>query len=112
MTEQDNPDGGADGSPSSRHRPGISRRSFLGAAAAVTGATVVGGFIGQELVRGGPSVAPSPAPGGSGSPVSSGVPSDAAVIPFRGPHQAGIATPAQDRLAIAAFDITTPDRAE
>jgi len=28
-------------------------------------------------------------------------------VPFRGAHQAGIATPAQDRLAFAAFDVTT-----
>ncbi len=27
-------------------------------------------------------------------------------VPFRGPHQAGIATPAQDRLVFAAFDVT------
>ena len=30
-------------------------------------------------------------------------------VPFYGEHQAGIATPAQDRLAFAAFDITTTD---
>ncbi|MGL5405975.1 MAG: iron uptake transporter deferrochelatase/peroxidase subunit [Propionibacteriaceae bacterium] len=29
---------------------------------------------------------------------------------FRGPHQAGIATPAQDRLHFAAFDVTTTKR--
>jgi deferrochelatase/peroxidase EfeB len=32
--------------------------------------------------------------------------------PFRGQHQAGIVTPAQDRLHFAAFDITTRSRAE
>ena len=31
---------------------------------------------------------------------------------FRGPHQAGIVTPAQDRLHFAAFDITTDSRDE
>jgi deferrochelatase/peroxidase EfeB len=36
----------------------------------------------------------------------------AAVVPFRGAHQAGIATPAQDRLAFAAFDVTSTSRAE
>jgi len=30
--------------------------------------------------------------------------------PFRGAHQAGITTPAQDRLHFAAFDVTTDDR--
>ncbi len=32
--------------------------------------------------------------------------------PFRGPHQAGIVTPAQDRLHFAAFDVTTDSRDE
>ena len=31
-------------------------------------------------------------------------------IPFYGAHQAGIATPAQDRLHFAAFDVVTDDR--
>ena len=34
------------------------------------------------------------------------------VVPFHGEHQAGIVTPAQDRLHFAAFDVTTEDRAE
>jgi deferrochelatase/peroxidase EfeB len=32
--------------------------------------------------------------------------------PFRGAHQAGIVTPAQDRLHFAAFDVVTDDRDE
>ncbi|MBB5156751.1 iron uptake transporter deferrochelatase/peroxidase subunit [Saccharopolyspora phatthalungensis] len=36
----------------------------------------------------------------------------AATVPFRGPHQAGITTPAQDRMHFVAFDVTTTDRAE
>jgi deferrochelatase/peroxidase EfeB len=36
----------------------------------------------------------------------------AGVVPFYGTHQAGIATPAQDRLAFAAFDVTSTDRAD
>jgi len=34
------------------------------------------------------------------------------VVPFHGPHQAGIVTPAQDRLYFAAFDVITTDRSE
>ncbi|MFB4315478.1 iron uptake transporter deferrochelatase/peroxidase subunit [Actinomadura sp. 21ATH] len=34
----------------------------------------------------------------------------AAAIPFYGRHQAGIATPVQDRLHFAAFDVVTRDR--
>jgi deferrochelatase/peroxidase EfeB len=33
-------------------------------------------------------------------------------VPFYGPHQAGIATPAQDRLHFAAFDLLSEDPAE
>jgi len=33
-------------------------------------------------------------------------------VPFHGEHQAGIVTPAQDRLYFAAFDLTTRDRDE
>jgi deferrochelatase/peroxidase EfeB len=34
------------------------------------------------------------------------------VVPFYGPHQAGIVTPAQDRMHVAAFDVVTSQRAE
>ncbi|MGO2004483.1 iron uptake transporter deferrochelatase/peroxidase subunit [Arthrobacter rhombi] len=34
------------------------------------------------------------------------------VVPFRGEHQAGIETEAQDRMHTAAFDVTTADRDE
>jgi deferrochelatase/peroxidase EfeB len=40
---------------------------------------------------------------------SPGAPTASGPVPFYGEHQAGIATPAQDRLAFAAFDITTTD---
>lgn len=33
-------------------------------------------------------------------------------VPFRGEHQAGIATPAQDRMHFVAFDVTTTKRDE
>jgi deferrochelatase/peroxidase EfeB len=60
--------------------------------------------------------------GGAGAAVAVGTtlaisaePSDASsdsVVPFYGEHQAGIITPAQDRLHFAAFDITTSSRDE
>lgn len=37
---------------------------------------------------------------------------DAGSVPFHGDHQAGIATPAQDRLHFAAFDVTATTREE
>ena len=46
------------------------------------------------------------------SPGLTRVSSTSAVVPFLGEHQAGITTPAQDRLHFAAFDVTTRDRAQ
>jgi len=37
---------------------------------------------------------------------------DRSVVAFRGTHQAGIVTPAQDRLAFAAFDLTSNSKAD
>ncbi|WP_246250463.1 iron uptake transporter deferrochelatase/peroxidase subunit [Actinomadura litoris] len=39
-------------------------------------------------------------------------PAAGGAVPFHGAHQAGIATPVQDRLHFAAFDVTTGDRAK
>ncbi|MGI8665888.1 MAG: iron uptake transporter deferrochelatase/peroxidase subunit [Jatrophihabitans sp.] len=72
---------------------GFSRRSFLtgalGTAAAAGAGTALAGCD-----RSHPAAA------------------DRSVVAFRGTHQAGIATPAQDRLAFAAFDVTTSQRSE
>lgn len=73
---------------------GVSRRGLLGAGAATIGAAGVGGYA---LTH-------------SSSQASAGV--DQARYPFEGAHQAGITTPAQDRLHFAAFDVTTDSRAE
>ncbi len=69
-----------------------SRRAFLGGA---VGAVVAGGAAGFGVARATePDADAQPAP----------------AVPFYGRHQAGIATPVQDRLAFAAFDVTTSDR--
>ena len=76
--------------PARRFRP--SRRGLLGVAAGGVGAALAGG-VGYGIAEAGePDVHPS-----------------AVAVPFYGPHQAGIATPAQDRLAFASFDITSTD---
>ncbi|WP_066372401.1 iron uptake transporter deferrochelatase/peroxidase subunit [Herbidospora mongoliensis] len=58
---------------------------------------------------------------GAGVLAARGLPSDTqatpeahtqAAFPFYGDHQAGIVTPAQDRLHFVAFDVTTTDRAD
>ncbi len=68
----------------------LTRRALLassGAAAAVAAAAGVGYAAGQE--------------GDDSTPHG-----DSHIVDFHGEHQAGIATPAQDRLHFAAFDIT------
>ncbi|HVW80287.1 MAG TPA: iron uptake transporter deferrochelatase/peroxidase subunit [Mycobacteriales bacterium] len=72
-----------------------SRRQFVGAALGAAGALVAGGAGGVAIGR----ATDTPATSAAGKQV-----------PFYGVHQAGIATPAQDRLAFAAFDLTTTDR--
>lgn len=68
-----------------------SRRLFLGGALGAAGAAVTGG-AGYAVGR----AAEAPAP--------------ADTVAFYGTHQAGITTAAQDRLAFAAFDLTTTSR--
>ncbi len=70
-----------------------SRRRFLGGALGAAGVVAAGG-AGFGIARAADS--------GDGGTHGS-------AVPFYGAHQAGIATPAQDRLAFAAFDVTTVD---
>lgn len=79
--------------PNDRH--GVSRRSMIGAAGA--GALALGAVSGYGV-----RAATADQPG----------PSDPSAFPveFTGKHQAGITTPAQDRLHIVVFDVTTDDR--
>lgn len=75
-------------------QPNLSRRGLIGGGAAAAG--IAGAFVAGRA---------SADPGGAaGSATSS--------YPFRGEHQAGIVTPAQDRLHFAAFDVTTGSRAQ
>ena len=77
-------------------KPGLSRRGLFGLA----GAGVVGAGIAA-----GATAAISAAT----SPANSGAASE---YPFFGKHQAGIVTPAQDRLHFAAFDVLDISRDE
>lgn len=75
----------------------LSRRKLLGAlgaGAAVAGAGAAAGALAAQ--------------DGDVTPASSA----AAAVPFYGRHQAGIITPAQDRMHFVALDVTTTDRAE
>jgi deferrochelatase/peroxidase EfeB len=69
------------------------RRGFLGAALGTAGVLAAGGG-GYGVAR---------------ATESSPSHENAGPVEFYGPHQAGIATAAQDRLAFAAFDVTTSD---
>ena len=76
-------------------RSGLSRRTMLTAFGA-GGLGVAAGALGQGF--------------NSGAQAKTAPVND--VVEFFGPHQAGIATEAQDRMHMAAFDLTTQDRAE
>jgi deferrochelatase/peroxidase EfeB len=71
-----------------------SRRRFLGGALGTAGVLAAGGA--------GFGVAKATEPAATPKPTGH-------TVAFYGRHQAGIATPAQDRLAFAAFDVTTDD---
>ncbi len=72
---------------------GLSRRALLG-----------GGLLGAAAGAAGLAVGRATAHEAADSRATSGT------FAFTGEHQAGIVTPAQDRLYVAAFDITTKDR--
>ncbi|WP_128381445.1 iron uptake transporter deferrochelatase/peroxidase subunit [Streptomyces cavernae] len=76
-----------------------SRRSLIGwgGAGLALGAAAAGGAV--AVARTGDDERPAAAAAG-------------AAVAFHGVHQAGIATPVQDRLHFAAFDVKTTDRAE
>ncbi len=75
------------------------RRAIVGwgGAGLVLGAAVAGGAV---------------ALAGTGDDAGSGGDGAGGAVDFHGAHQAGIATPVQDRLHFAAFDVKTEDRAE
>lgn len=75
--------------------PRPSRRRFLGGAAAGAG-IVVGAGAGFGVAK-------------ATEPSAESAAAAERYVPFFGKHQAGIATPAQDRLAFAAFDVTATD---
>jgi deferrochelatase/peroxidase EfeB len=77
---------------------GLSRRRLLGIGGATAGGLLIGGASGAAIAAASEGDAtPSPSP-------------SRALVPFHGVHQAGIATPAQDRLLFASFDVTTTSR--
>ncbi|MGQ0630637.1 MAG: iron uptake transporter deferrochelatase/peroxidase subunit [Sporichthyaceae bacterium] len=82
--------------------PGVSRRRMIGMTGAGLAALGAAGGVGYATRA---AVADTAAPTGLGLDAPRGAP-----VAFRGPAQAGIATPVQDRLHITAFDVLTSDR--
>ena len=76
----------------------VSRRGLIGGTAGVAG--VAAGFAGGAWY------------GNDHASADPGTPASSSTYPFRGERQAGIVTPAQDRLHFAAFDVTTRSRAQ
>lgn len=75
----------------------VSRRGLLGLAGAGAALGAAGFGAGRACAEPQPGPARAPEP-------------PRATYPFHGDHQAGIVTPAQDRLHFAAFDLTTSSR--
>ncbi|WP_067132137.1 iron uptake transporter deferrochelatase/peroxidase subunit [Microtetraspora malaysiensis] len=76
----------------------ISRRRLFGLGAAGVAAVGAGAVASRALV--------------TDSPTPAYAATTSAPVSFYGAHQAGIVTPAQDRLHFVAFDVTTDKRAE
>lgn len=75
-------------------RRGLSRRGLLGAAGGGIAALAAGFGAGRAT-----------------APAAAATPGDApGTYPFTGAHQAGVVTPAQDRMYTAAFDVTSGSR--
>lgn len=74
-------------------RPGLSRRRLFGAVGA--GAVLAGAGVAAGRLTAPEAAAPT-----------------SEVVPFRGTHQAGIVTAAQDRMHFVAFDVITDSRDE
>jgi deferrochelatase/peroxidase EfeB len=75
----------------------LPRRTLLGFAGAGAAGLVTAGAVGVAL---------------RGSSPEPGAPTAAEAVEFYGEHQAGIVTPAQDRLHFVAFDVITEQRDE
>lgn len=79
-------------------RPLVSRRALIGwtGGALAVGAGAAGGVAAAVTATDG----------------TTGTRTATSAVPFEGPHQAGIATPVQDRLHFVSFDVLTDDRAK
>ncbi|MFF4208138.1 iron uptake transporter deferrochelatase/peroxidase subunit [Streptomyces sp. NPDC001796] len=70
------------------------------------------GWTGAGLALGAAAAGGAVAAANAGNDVDPAAAEAGGAVEFHGAHQAGIATPVQDRLHFAAFDVKTDDRAE
>ncbi|MGY1811176.1 iron uptake transporter deferrochelatase/peroxidase subunit [Blastococcus sp. SYSU D00820] len=96
------PEHSPDEATTPRPPAGVSRRRLLGLFGAGTAGVLAAGAAGGVIGR---ATADEPA-----APAGAAAATDA--VAFSGEHQAGIVTPAQDRLHFVAFDVVTDDRDE
>lgn len=89
---------------------GVSRRRLLGTTGTAAAVGLVAG-AGATYAAGRASASDTSVDAGSSGSAST-APSLDAAIDFHGEHQAGIVTPAQDRLHFVALDVVTKDRSE
>lgn len=90
--------------PAAEHERGLSRRRLFGLAGLGTAGVLASGTVGGVVGR-------ATAAGPSSPVVSSSAAQDStAPVAFTGTHQAGIVTPAQDRLHFVAFDVIADSR--
>jgi deferrochelatase/peroxidase EfeB len=105
MSEPSVPETPVPETPAPGTRPtGLSRRRLFGLLGAGTAGALAAGTAGGAIGR---ATAPEPAPEPATEPAAG-----TGAVEFTGRHQAGIVTPAQDRLHFVAFDVITDDRAE
>ncbi|WP_232519940.1 iron uptake transporter deferrochelatase/peroxidase subunit [Actinosynnema pretiosum] len=97
MNPEVSPEVGTDGAGAR----GVSRRRVFGLAGAGVATAGLGAAAGALAVRVVEALPTGAAPSAA---------DPTAAVPFRGEHQAGITTPAQDRMHFVAFDVTTTDR--
>lgn len=94
--------------PADVERPGISRRAMLGGAGLAGLAAL--GFGGLAACAASGAGKDAGAAGSSGGAAAASSDLMATTYPFRGEHQSGIATPAQQQMHIAVYDLTTDKR--
>ncbi|MGL4743404.1 MAG: iron uptake transporter deferrochelatase/peroxidase subunit [Dermatophilaceae bacterium] len=98
--------------PTSNSSPGAGSSSSAGSTRRAVLATGAGTALATAAAGLAYAARPAEAAGAASGETASGAAASGGIVPFRGAHQAGITTPAQDRLHFVALDVTTDDPAE